>query len=125
MHSNGRRWRWSDYFLSVLSSLSLALMQEVDTMPLGTCVKLNEEGTETPPPSASDLLRRVPEEFTFQWHRGNRHLHTALRKFLLPTSRVPRGRCLAQVLSSRHRCSFSAPKIHPSQLLELHHLCHF
>lgn len=44
----------------------LALMQDVDTMLLGTCVQLNEEGTETPPPRASDLLRRVPEEVIFQ-----------------------------------------------------------
>ena len=50
------------YFLLILSSLSLALMQQVDTMPLGACVKLNGEEPETSLAGASDLLRWVPDK---------------------------------------------------------------
>lgn len=69
-------------------------------MPLGTCVKLNEEGTETPPPSASDLLRRVPEEFDFPMASRESTPSHGLRKFLLVALLVPRGRRLCVQSSS-------------------------
>lgn len=66
-------------------------MQDVDTMPLGTCVKLNEEGTETPPPSASVLLRRVPEECHFPMASQESTPSHGLSKFLLLTLAGSKG----------------------------------
>ena len=85
-------------------------------MPLGTCDKLNEEGTETPPPSASDLPRRVPEESNGIGESTPSH---GSLKFLLSTSLVPKGRCLAfrpVVITAL----FFTQKIDPYQLLEPH-----
>ena len=65
-------------------------MQQVDTMPLGACVKLNGEEQETSLAGASDLLRWVPD-------RSDLEPSHCLRKFLLP-SRWFQG--------EEHRCPY-------------------